>query len=609
MMIKKIILVFSFSSFTLLSQEFDETYLNSLPSDIRQDILDKGKLQSNNNEENYRSSEFSSSLNVDEDLLALKLRLEEDLQELERRLSDKDEKSILDNEELNLFGQDFFNTFQTSYMPINEPNPDSSYILDAGDSLAIQLIGQKNFIETFSVKGDGSINIPDIGKIIVAGLSLDEASSKIKSKVDLIFIGTQSFVSLNQIRDVNILVSGDANNPGIYTLSGNSNILHALNVAGGISEFGSFREINLIRNNKVIETLDIYDLLIDGNYIINKRLRSGDVVFVEARKKIVSIDGAVKRPAKYELKHDEYLGILLNYANGMKQTADLENIYLERVLDGSLKSIPLVNVSQLDTIESIDGDLIYIREHPFRVASISGAILKPGNYIMASGETLGDLISKAGGYTDTAYPFGIIYENNEAKLINEKAKNVLYAEFLDSIITLSQQNISQNFDMTSIIELTREIKNSSPNGRIVIDSSNDSGYDLVSIKDGDKIIIPEITNNVYVYGEVSSEGAVAYSPDQGVEYFISKSGGFKQFADNASIYILHPNGETERYFKKRNIFESQPKSITKIYPGSVIYVPRKIDNSATRRLAAQAYVSILGSIGIALASLSSLDNN
>ena len=151
-------------------------------------------------------------------------------------------------------------------MPINEPNPDSGYTLDIGDVLQIQLVGQKDYIENFVLNSDGSINLPDIGKIILAGLSLNEASQLIKLKVSSAFIGTEAFVNLSEIRDVNILVTGNAENPGIYTLTGNSNILHAISAAGGISEHGSLRKINLLRENSIIESLDIYDLLIEGQY-------------------------------------------------------------------------------------------------------------------------------------------------------------------------------------------------------------------------------------------------------------------------------------------------------------------------------------------------------
>ena len=588
------------------AQQLDENYLDSLPEDIKEDLLERADQNIDDATPNYRSSLYSSKLEKAEELIDLKARLEKDLLDLERRLKSDEELTI--SYDLEIFGSDFFQTFQTSFMPINEPNPDSSYTLDGGDILSIQLIGQKDFIDLFPVNRDGTINIPDIGKINIAGLSLGEASELVKSRVNNVFIGTDAYITLNQIRDVNILVSGNAKNPGVYTLTGNSNILHALTMAGGINEYGSFRVINLVRNGNIIETLDIYDILIDGNYSLKKRLRSGDVIFVEAKKQIVTIDGAVKRPAKYEVKDNEFLGSVIRYSNGIKNTADLENISLERMLDGSLKSIPIQNVSQFNSIEAIEGDLIYVREYAYRTATISGAVYKPGKYTMAAGETIEDLIDKAGGFTDNAYPFGAVYENEDARFINKSAQELLYQEFLDNIIAISQLNIGQNFDLTPIIRLTEDIKNSKPSGRIVVDLLSEDGQSFLNIRAGDSLIIPEKNNSVFVYGEVSSEGAIRYVPNQGVEYFVDKSGGFKRFADNESIYILHPNGETQRYSKKRNLFANQPRDL-KMYPGSVIFVPRKLDNSSTRRLATQAYVSILGNLGVALASLSSINNN
>ena len=596
-------------SFNLNSQELDDSFLESLPKDIKQDVLDRAEGKGENVEENFSSFQYSSKLEQAEQLAELKTRIEKDLKELERRLS-SDEEIFIDDE-LMLFGSGFFNTFQTSFMPTNEPNLDSSYTLDVGDILNIQVIGQRDYDENFSINGDGSINLPDIGKISLAGLSISEASKIIKSKVNTTFIGTEAFISLDKIRDVNVLVTGNAKNPGIYTLTGNSNVLHALSAAGGVNEFGSYREINLIRNDEIVDTLDVYDLLIDGKYNLKKRLRSGDVIFVQPIKNVVTINGAVKRPAKYELIENQFLIDVIRYANGIKQTADLENISLERILDGTLKTIPVVNQKQFDSIAPVDGDLIYIREFPYRSAKISGAVKKPGYYTLAAGETIDDLIDKAGGYNSNAYPFGAVYLNNDAKIINQRSKEILYEEFLDNIIAVSQQNIGNNFDLTPLVTLTEEIKNTEPSGRVVVNltSGINDKTDKVQIKDGDELIIPEISNNVYVYGEISTEGSVMYSPNQDVEYFVNKSGGFKKFADVNSIYILHPNGESVRYENKRNIFESQPKSEVRVYPGSIIFVPRKLDESTSRRLATQAYVSILGNLGIALASLSSINNN
>ena len=594
-------------SISLGSQELDSDFLDSLPDDIKQDLKEQSDNKSISKELNYKPYLYSSKLSQAEELLSLKERLELDLLELEKRLALDSGVSI--DEGLKLYGLDFFNTFQTSFMPINEPNPDSDYSLDVGDVLNIQLIGQNNNSEDYLISRDGTISLDDIGKILLAGQNLNEASSIIKSKVKSAYIGTEAFVTLKEIRDVNVLITGNAKNPGIYTFSGNSNILHALFAAGGVSEFGSLREINLVRDDKVIETLDIYELLINGNYNLKKRLRSGDVIFVKPRKAIVKIDGAVHRPAKYEVFDDQNLYSIIAYANGMKRTADSQNISLERILDGELKTVPIVNKSQFKTIKAEDGDLIYIREYPYRQAKISGAVIKPGTFIMSSNENINDLIEKAGGFTKNAYLAGAIYLNEDAKKINQKANDILYKEFLDNIIAVSQQNIGQNFDLSPIVRLTKEIKDADINGRVIVDLEDQDSLNLYSIKENDHLFIPEINNVVYVYGETSSEGAVMFSENKSVDYFVERSGGYKKFADKKSIYILHPNGESQLYLAKRNIFESSPKSSISIKPGSIIFVPRKLDESTPRRLTAQAYVSILGNLGIALASLSSISND
>ena len=596
-----------FAITSLYSQELDQRFLDSMPEDIKKDLIEKNAKQGLKSKENYKPYLYSSKLNQAEELIKLKERLELDLIELERRINSDDDLIIDDG--LKLFGNDFFNTFQTSFMPTNEPNPGSDYYLDTGDVINIQMVGQKDTIDDFIIDGSGSISLEDIGKVSIAGMSLGEASSLIKSKINSAYIGTDAFISLSEIRDVNVLVTGNAKNPGIYTFTGNSNILHAITAAGGVSKFGSYREINLIRNNEVIESLDVYDLLINGQYNIKKRLRSGDVVFVEARKSIVTIDGAVYRPAKYEVLDDQNLDSIIEFANGIKRTADLQNISLERVLDGVLKTVPIVNKSQFKSITALDGDLIYIREYPYREAKISGAVLKPGTYTMSANENINDLVEKAGGYTNNAYLYGAIYINEDAKKINEKANDILYQEFLDNIIAVSQQNIGGNFDLTPIVQLTKEIKDSDINGRVIIDLEDENLINSYSVKESDHLFIPEINNVVYVYGETSSEGAVMYSEDKSVDYFVEKSGGYKRFADKKSVYILYPNGESQLYSAKRNIFESSPKSTISIKPGSIIFVPRELDESTPRRLAAQAYVSILGNLGIALASLSSINNN
>ena len=592
-------------SLSISAQELSTDFLDSLPDDVRSDIENRNTNNNENTKPNYRPYLQSSKLIKEEDVLILKDRIEQDLLELEKRLYSEED---LQNHELKIFGSEFFNTFQTTYMPINEPNPDSGYILDTGDILEIQLVGQANYIKDFYIKRDGSINLPDIGKINIAGLSINNASELIKLKVNSTFIGTEAFISLKEIRDINVVVSGNTKNPGIYTLTGNSNLLHAVSVAGGVNEQGSFREINLIRDNKIIETLDVYDLLISGKYNLNKRLRSGDVVFVATRKNIVTVEGAVKRPAKYEVKDGQTLHNVIDYANGLKNTADLSNLSVSRLLNETQEIITVETYDQFKKIKAMDSDSIYIREHTYRNAKITGAVNNPGNYVMSADETINDLVEKAGGYTENAYIFGTVYQTEEAKLITASAKQSLYKQFLDNIITISQESIGQAFDASPIISIAQDIKNSEISGRVVIDMFDESVIDLYPLKEGDELYIPEISNVVYIFGETSTEGAMMYVPNQNIEYYINKAGGAKPNAAKKSIYILHPNGESDLYARKKSIFQSSPNSAVNIYPGSVIFVPRELDNAVPKRLAAEANVSILSSLALTIASLSSLDN-
>ena len=207
---KKIFLyAFFIISTGLYSQELDKAYLASLPENVRADVLDEIAEKEKKDIPVYR------------------------------RPSSMIEKPLVDSTR---FGAQIFDMMQTSFMPINEPNFDSSYVLDFGDTLEIQLVGQQNSIDELSIKRDGSINISEIGKVFVAGLSLESASSLIKNRISNAYIGIEAFVTLVNIRDIQVLITGNAYNPGIYTLNGNSNLLHALSMAGGINDSGSYRK-------------------------------------------------------------------------------------------------------------------------------------------------------------------------------------------------------------------------------------------------------------------------------------------------------------------------------------------------------------------------------
>tara|TARA_B100002051_G_C16733973_1_gene640006 strand:+ start:133 stop:1884 length:1752 start_codon:yes stop_codon:yes gene_type:complete len=564
----------------LLSQELDEKYLESLPEDIRNDILEQSKEKEVLEKPVYNNK--SSQLEKEED--------------------------DLDLEKLKVFGDDFFSTYQSTFMPINEPNFDAEYILDYGDVLKIQFTGSISSTDNYEILRDGSINIEDIGKINLSGLSLSQASLLIQAKVESSFLGTNTYTSIQSMRDINVLVSGNAFNPGIYTLSGNSNPLHALVVAGGISEFGSFRDIKVKRNNELIQTIDIYDYLIYGNIKKHIRLQSGDLVFVEKQQNLVTVDGAVKRPMVYELKANETLDKSIFFANGIDVDADLKNITLDRIISGTVTRAKVDSIDDLNNITSNHKDIVNIRRHKFRNVSILGSVNNPGFYLMNEGETIFDLVNKAGGYSKNAYPYGGVFINKNAIEVNELANEKLYKDLLTLI--LNQSSASPETDLTPLIKLASDLKNAEVTGRIQVEldleklKANPSLNTI--LQDEDQVIIPEMVNHIYIFGEISNQGTVLYDENNDVDYYIKKQGGLLDSADKNAIYILQPNGESIRIESRKNLFMNYNDNKINIYPGSIIFVPRRINSEYLRRESIQAYAAILGNIGVSLASISVL---
>ena len=223
---------------------------------------------------------------------------------------------------------------------------------------------------------------------------------------------------------------------------------------------------------------------------------------------------------------------------------------------------------------------------------------------MSEGDSIFDAIEKAGGYTESAYKFGAIYENKAAEEISKNAIDFLYQEFLRNLILMGQQNLGE-YDILSTIQAAELINDVEPNGRIIVDFVNPESNNFFIVQNGDKITIPEKTNQVYVFGEISSEGAVSYVQGEDVSYYLDKKGGLSSHADKTRIYIIHPNGVSQNIELRKNVFQSIAKKYD-IYPGSIIYIPQSIDNPSIRRMSAQAYASILGNIAISLASLNSI---
>ena len=576
------------TSATIFSQDLDQAYLESLPEDVKEDVLLKIDKQSKNEKPVYRRQ---SSM-IDKPYLD-----EMELVELKERLEERKKR--------NRFGDNIFDMMQSSFMPINEPNFDSSYILDFGDTLEVQVIGQKNSIENLPVKRDGSINFPEIGKLFVAGLSLSDASYLIKSKVSSAFIGVETFVSLVNIRDIQVLITGNAYNPGIYTLNGNSNILHALNMAGGVNDNGSYRQIDLIRNNKVIKSIDLYDIFIHGKSGFGERLRSGDSILVKPSLKMVSISGAVKRPGLYELTEDDNFSDLIDFGNGFADNANLETLRIERPVKESTSFVEIPDINKISSFEIRSSDRLNVRAYERRTVTISGAVTTPGVYTISNGETLSSLIEKAQGYKEDAYPFGGLLINQRALELNQIAAEKLYQSFVQRLITRGDSL----FASESLPFILEELKKTEISGRVIAEFDTDiikANPDLdTTLADNDQLIIPIKSEQVYVFGEVNQPGAIRYKSLQNIKQYISGAGGFLESSDNNNIFVIYPNGKVNKATNgsRLSLISSRSKDPL-IYPGSVIYVPREVKNDPS--IGPSIWAPIISSAATSITALSVL---
>lgn len=574
----------------LHTQELDEAYLASLPENVRDDVLEKMIDSEELEKPEYRRPSLMISKNYCTD-------------------ADTDTDDCIPKSDR--FGSNFFDMMQSSFMPINEPNFDSSYLLDFGDTLEIQLIGQQNSIDKLPIKRDGSINVPEIGKLFVSGLTLEAANEMIKSRVSNAFIGIEAFVSLVNIRDIQVLITGSAYNPGIYTLNGNSNVLHALSMAGGIDENGSYRQIELIRNDKVISTIDLYDIFIYGKSGFGQRLRSGDSILIKSSNKQVKLTGAIKRPGSYELLPNETFMDLFNFGNGFSDSADISTLRIERLNKESVDLIFVNNLNDLVNLNPISGDSLNVRKYERKSVKISGAIKTPGTYVISKGETLSTLIMKAEGYTDDAYPFGSILINKEALIINEEATDKLYKAFIQKLITRGDAL----FASESLPFILEELKQTTVSGRVMAEFDldvikSDPSLDT-KLDDQDEIIIPTITQQIYIFGEVNNTGATRYKPSNNVNEYLINAGGLLESADKSNIFIVHPNGEVNRTQQNTGrgfSFLNSGSNKVLIYPGSVIYVPRKV-NSRDASVVASIWAPIVSATATSITALSVLGNN
>jgi polysaccharide export outer membrane protein len=301
-----------------------------------------------------------------------------------------------DEEELKPFGYDIFANAPFTFSPTMDIAIPEGYIIGPGDKLSIQVFGKETMDVEMTVTREGELVLPKIGALRVAGLTFVELKLFIKSKIKEQIIGVNVVVGIASLRSMRVFVLGDAFKPGPYTLSSLSSITHALFAAGGINDIGSLRNIQLKRSGQLIKTLDLYELLINGDSSNDVLLQSGDVVFIAPAGRTVTVDGEVRRPAIYELAAKDAFSDVIKMAGGFLPSAFAKSTIVERYNQSYLRSIINVDLTSKEQLAKKVNAGDYIRvmrtaEMFEESVTIIGAVTRPGKYQWQQGQKISDL--------------------------------------------------------------------------------------------------------------------------------------------------------------------------------------------------------------------------
>jgi len=300
--------------------------------------------------------------------------------------------------DLQIFGSELFKNVPSTFAPVDNIPVTSDYVIGPGDEILIRAWGQLDVDFAALVDRTGTINIPKVGAINVAGVKYQDLQSYLKTAIGRVFRNFDLAVSLGQLRAIQVFVVGQARRPGSYTVSSMSTLINAVFAAGGPSAKGSMRGIQLKRGNKVVTELDLYDLLIGGDKSKDAPLLPGDVIYVPPVGALVAISGSVNVPAIFELKRDGVFGDLIAWAGGLSSTASGQKATLERIDERKARKMDEFNLDATGTqVKLRDGDLVTIYAIAPRIdnaVSLRGNVAQPARFPWRPGLRIKDLIPR-----------------------------------------------------------------------------------------------------------------------------------------------------------------------------------------------------------------------
>lgn len=537
------------------------------------------------------------------------------------------------------YGFDFFSVPDITFQPNLTNSPSKSYILGAGDVITVNLTGVNEVSISDKISKEGSFQIPYAGIITLSGLTIDQASQKLKTAMKMAYPAISSgrtnlFLTVDNAKSINVSVIGEAELPGTYTVSGLADLFTVLYLSGGPGEKGSLRNIELIRNNKVIETIDFYDFLQKGVFSKTYKLQDQDIIRFPVYVKRVTLTGAVKRPFIYELSGKETIADLISYSGGFGENAYKES--LKMVQNGEReKKIRDITAADFSYTIPRNGDSIHIDQILPRFENriiLTGAVMRPGNYELTDGLTLSGLIKKANGvredaFTNRGYIKRVKTDGAEKQFLSFDARKILEGKDPDIVLVKEDSvyimakdslqdiptilvggNVRQpgayqfrkgisledaiilaggftNEAATHKVEISRLQKNKSDTlaNKLIdlitvnVDSSLQGSKSNTPLEPQDYIFVPRLLNYRNL-GSVKLRGEVLYSGDyalerrdESIEELLARAGGPTPYASLADAQIYRNN---LRVASTMLSSKGQNEYNFLLLPGDSIFIPR-----------------------------------
>lgn len=436
--------------------------------------------------------------------------------------------------EQRIFGSSLFTSNNLTFEPSqNIPTP-QNYELGPGDELIIDIWGATSNNYQLTISPEGSISFDNLGPVYISGLTIEEASELIIDRLSSIYAGIKGErkdtfvqVSLGRVRSIKVSIVGEVRTPGTYSISSLSTVFNALYTSGGPSRNGTYRAIRVLRNNEIVEEVDLYDFLVYGDQSSNIRLRDQDIIQVGTYKNRISLNGETKRTGLFETLDGETFGDLLDYAGGFNQQAYKGQIKIRRNTDIEKEIIQLDFPEESDTILQ-SGDEISVGRILDRYSNrveIQGAVYREGEYQLEEAPTLYSLIENAQGLRGDAFmERAIIY-----RTLPDLSVEVLSVDLAELMNNPEEENI----------ELVKD--------------------DIVQIS---SIFDLQEDYTVSINGEINSGGSFPYRKDLTIKELILMSDGFTESAAEYNIEVARRVADDSTGQVRNNIAEIYQLEIT-----------------------------------------------